>query len=269
MTGVERIAGAFRRARHEERLAFVPHLVTGDPDLDGTRRLTGTVTAAGADVLELGVPWARLAVDGPVMPRSSPPATGSAVDLDAVLTSLPVIRGGPESPPVVLLADLDPVVSLGEEIFAERAAAAGVDGVLLSGPPGGQLDRARSVVRDRGLAAVFLVTPGIEDDRLRAIARTGAGFVHVASTEFLGDDGRARSEFLDLVARVRDRTRLPVAVGFGLSSARQLSGLRGAADAFVAGNALEAIVERQGASDEALERVATLARKLVAAARSE
>ena len=265
MTGVDRITRAFRKSRDEGRLGFVPYLTAGDPDLDGTRRLTAALAAAGADVLELGVPWNRPTVDGPVMPRKAPSSPGVPMDIDAVLTSLPVIRGGPDFPPVVLSSDLDPILRLGEEVFAERAAAAGVDGVLLTGPPGGQLERARAVLVERGLAAVPLVNSDIGDDGVEAIARTGAGFVHLASTGFLDDEGRMRSELLKVAARVREQTRLPVAIGFGISSARQLSGLHGAADAFVAGNALESIVDRLGASDEAVEAVATLARKFVAA----
>jgi tryptophan synthase alpha chain len=266
MTGADRITRAFRRARDEDRLALVPYLTAGDPDLDGTRRLTAALAGAGADVLELGVPWIRPTVDGPVMPRATARSPDTPMDLDAVLTALPVIRSSADLP-VVLSSDLDSLRRFGEEAFAERAVAAGVDGVLLADRPDERAEGTRSVLEAGGLAMVFLVTPDSTDGHLRGIARTGSGFVHVASTGFLGDEPRTRSRLLGLPARVREQTRLPVAVGFGVSSAKQVSGLRGAADALVAANALETIVERMGATDKGVEAVATLARKLAAAGR--
>jgi len=266
MTGTDRITRAFRRARDEGRLAFVPYITAGDPDLDGTRRLTAALAGAGADLLELGVPWIRWTVDGPVMPRKTTRGPGTPMDLDAVLTSLPVIKSSADLP-VVVSSDLDSILQLGEDGFADRAAAAGVDGVLLADQPGERLERARSALEARGIATVFLVTPDSSEEHLQAVTRSCSGFVHAASPLFLDDDGQVRSKLLDLAARLREQTRLPVAVGFGVSTAKQLSGLCGAADAFVAGNALETIVDRLGASDEGVEAVATLARKLLAACR--
>jgi tryptophan synthase alpha chain len=268
MTGADRITRALRRARDEHRLGFVPYLTAGDPDLDWTRRLTAALAGAGADILELGVPWIRLAVDGPVMPRKTVGPFHVATDLDAVLTSLPVIKSSADLP-VVLASDLDPILQLGEETFAERAEAVGVDGLLLVDFPGERAERARAVLESRGLAAVFLVTADSTDERLRAIARAGSGFVHTASSAFLEDKGRTRSELLGLAARVGEQTGLPVAAGFGVSSAKQVAALRDTADAFVAGNSLVAIVERLGATDGAIEAVTNLSRKLLEAGRND
>jgi tryptophan synthase alpha chain len=264
MSGTDRIHRAFRRARDEKRLAFVPYITAGDPDLDGTRRLTAALAGAGADVLELGVPWIRPTVDGPVMPRKRTHLPGSSMSLDALLTSLPVIKSGADIP-MVVSCDLESILELGEEVFAERAAAAGADGVLLADAPGPRLERARSALEARGIATVFLVTPDSSEEHLQAIPRSSGGFVHVASPLFLDNDDLARKSLLDLAARLREQTRLPVALGLGVSTAKQVSGLCGAADAFVAGNALEAIVDRLGAGDEGIVAVATLARKLSAA----
>jgi tryptophan synthase alpha chain len=266
VSGTERIKRAFRRARDETRLAFVPYITAGDPDLDGTRRLTAALAGAGADVLELGVPWIRPTVDGPVMPRKRTHPPAAAMGLDAVLTSLPVIKSGADIP-VVVASDLDSILELGEAVFAEHAAAAGADGVLFFDAPGERLEPARSALEDRGIATVFLVTPETREEHLVSIPGACSGFVHAASPRFLDDEGRVRSSLLGLTAGLRERTGLPVAVGLGVSTANQLSGLYGSADAFVAGNALETIVDRLGAGDEGVEAVATLARKLSAAGR--
>jgi tryptophan synthase alpha chain len=263
MSGARRVEQAFRRARAAGRLGFVPFLVAGDPDLEATIRFAGALARAGADVLELGIPFSDPLADGPTIQRATERALGAGTDLGAVLRALPSIRAACPIP-IVLFGYANPFLRYGAARFASDAAAAGADGVLVTDLPPEEADPLTGPCRSSGLATVFLAAPTSTDARLATVCAAASGFVYLVSRA--GVTG-AREEMADgvraLAGRVRAHTTLPVAVGFGVSRDEHVASLRGAADAFVVGSA---IVERIGAGADPRE-IEAFAGSLVAAGR--
>ncbi|HEX6851550.1 MAG TPA: tryptophan synthase subunit alpha [Candidatus Polarisedimenticolaceae bacterium] len=263
MSGAERIEAALRAATGSGRLGFVPFLVAGDPDLGRTARYAGALARAGADVLELGVPFSDPLADGPTIQRATERALASGTDLAAVLRALPAIRAA-AAVPIVLFGYANPFLRYGVERFVADAAAAGADGVLVTDLPPEEAAPLREPCRARGLATVFLAAPTSTHARLASVCSAASGFVYLVSRA--GVTG-ARTDLAEgvraLVGRVRAHTSLPIAVGFGVSRPEHVTALRGAADAFVVGSAL---VDRVGAGADERE-IESLARSLVEAGR--
>jgi tryptophan synthase alpha chain len=261
--GAQRIERALRLANDAGRLGFIPYITAGDPDLEGTRRLAAALKEVGADVLELGVPWSDPLADGPVNQRSAERALSAGTNLDGILTALPIIKRTADLP-VVLFTYFNPILRYGLERFATAAASAGVDGVLVIDLPPEEARLHRAALKSNGIASIFLAAPTSTRERLKVIARASTGFVYaVARTGVTGAPTEVGGETAKLVDRIREHTRLPVAVGFGISRPEQVRSLRDTADAFVVGSALVEIIARHGASDEAVEAVAALGRTLV------
>ena len=268
MTGVERIERAFRGAREAGRLAFIPYITAGDPDLGGTGRVASALAEAGADMLELGIPWSDPLADGPVNQRAAERALASGTTLKRILRAVPAIKQ--EAPvPVVLFTYFNPILRYGLERFAEEAERAEVDGVLVTDLPPEEAREYRSAVGSRGLATVFLATPTSTDERLESTGRASSGFVYAVSrTGVTGAKTDLQQHLRVLLERLRGHTKLPMAVGFGISSPGQVAMLRGMADAFVVGSAIVDRIGRFGADSEGIAAVAALARELVSAGRS-
>ena len=169
MKGAARIETALRAASDAGRLGFIPYITAGDPDLDGTRRLAAALKEAGADVLELGVPWSDPLADGPVNQRAAERALRAGTTLDSILTALPIIKQSADLP-VVLFTYFNPILRYGVERFAEAAATVGVDGVVVTDLPPEEARAHRAALRSNGLASIFLATPTSTANRLRAIA---------------------------------------------------------------------------------------------------
>lgn len=266
MTGREKVEHALGRARQQGRLGFVPFLTAGDPDLRAASELGAILADCGADVLELGVPWSDPLADGPVIQCSSERALASGTTLPRVLESLPAIRAA-AAVPIVLFTYANPVLRFGVERFAEAAAEAGADGALVTDLPPEEGAELRACLARHGLASVFLAAPTSTDARLDAVVRASTGFVYAVSrTGVTGMRRELERAARDLALRIRARTELPVAVGFGISEPEHVRALRGAADAFVVGSALVDIVGRLGSGPAGREAIRSLARSLVAAA---
>lgn len=262
---IGRLQAAFRAARRARRPALVAYVTAGDPNLKFTQALVLQLAAAGADVIELGVPFSDPIADGPVIQRASERALRGGTTLSEVLKLAAGIRRKSDVP-LVLFSYYNPVLQLGVERFAARAAAAGVDGVLITDltpeEAGGFVKVMRRAGR-RGLDTIFLAAPTSTAARLRAIVRRCNAFVYVISrrgTTGVRDDVPA--EVKKLVARVRRVTRLPVAVGFGIARREQVEALEGVADGVVVGSALVQCCERYKRPALALEAAARLVQSL-------
>jgi tryptophan synthase alpha chain len=213
-------------------------------------------------VIELGVPFSDPIADGPVIQRASARALAGGTTLSKVLKLAKAIRRKSEIP-LVLFSYFNPVLQLGVERFAERAAAAGIDGVLITDLTPEEADDFVKVMRRAKLDTVFLVAPTSTPARLRAVAKVTRGFVYVISRR--GTTGQREdvpAEVRTLVQRVRRLTRLPVAVGFGISRPEHVASLRGVADGVVVGSAIVECCERAGHGAAAVEAAAHLAREL-------
>ncbi len=247
------IAARWRTVRAEGRSALIPYLTAGFPNraasLDALRR----AARAGADLIEVGVPFSDPLADGPTIQRSTQAALEQSVDMTAVLD---LIREARLEIPVVVMTYVNPVLAYGVERFLRDAHAAGAVGALLTDLPAGADPALERQVADSPLALIRLVAPTTTDARLRDAMRDATGFVYFISR--LGVTGARAAVPADLkaqVARVRRATALPVAVGFGLSTADQAERAARAADGVVVGSALIDVLARDGpAGVEALVR---------------
>ena len=244
-----RIGDRFARRRAEGRAAFVPFLTAGDPSLDRTVEAASELEKAGADVLELGVPFSDPLADGPVIQRSSERALGRGVTLEAVLGAVRRIRERSELP-LLLFSYYNPLLQRGLERLAGEATEAGVDGVLVTDLPPEEADGWLGAARGADLDTVFLASPTSPPDRLRRVAEASRGFVYAISRTGVTGERRALSaEAPLLVERLRGLTDVPVALGFGLSTPEHLAEAGKVADGVVVGSALVRFLEEQPKGD--------------------
>ncbi len=243
------IAEAFARCRRERRAAFIPYLTAGDPDLATTPALLGALVEAGADVLELGVPFSDPLADGPVNQRSAARALAAGTRLAGILEVVARTRDR-LGVPVVLFTYFNPVHAAGVERFAERAARSGVDGILcLDLPPEEAEEEATPAFRAAGLDTVFLLAPTSTRERVQRAERLASGFLYyVSRTGVTGMRDALPAELAREVRRLRRRVALPLAVGFGISTPEQVAAVSRLADGVVVGSALVACVERHAGS---------------------
>jgi len=255
---MSRIGGCFSRLRGEGRKALIPYITAGDPRPDLTVPLMHAMVAAGADIIELGVPFSDPMADGPVIQRASERALMHHVTLRNVLTMVAGFRRDDEATPVVLMGYLNPVEAMGYETFAASAARAGVDGVLtVDLPP----EEGADLVAALGAASIdpiFLVAPNTAGARLAAICAGGRGFIYHVSLK--GVTGAANLDLASVSAKVTDIracSDLPVAVGFGIRDAASAAGAAALADGVVIGSALVRLVEerREAANREIIAAV--------------
>jgi tryptophan synthase alpha chain len=251
---VSRLASTFAALRAAGQSGLVTYVTAGDPDLEQSARILEALGDAGADVIEVGVPFSDPIADGPAIQRASERALAAGGSLSATLDLLRSTHNG-RSAPRVLFTYVNPVFRMGVKRFADRAAEAGVDGVLLLDLPIEEAGRVRPAFEARGIDQIFLVSPTTTDARLREAARLGRGFLYAISR--LGVTG-ARSTVADtaapLVARVRAVTSLPVALGFGVSRPEHVAEIATFADAAVVGSALVEVIRTAAEDGEDVSR---------------
>ena len=250
-----RIAATFSRLRAGQTPGLVTYVTAGDPDLPRTAGILRALDRAGADVLEIGVPFSDPLADGPVIQRATERALASHTTLSGVLDLIGEVRSSVRAP-VVIFSYANPILRLGAERFADRARDAGVDGVLVLDLPIEEADDFRNMLGNRGIDTILLLSPTTTDDRLRKAAALGSGFLYAISR--LGVTG-ARERLADgareMVERIRRVSPLPVALGFGISKPEHVREVGQWADAAVVGSALVSVVAEAGASNDLDTRV--------------
>jgi tryptophan synthase alpha chain len=225
--------------------ALVAYVTCGDPDLATTRAIVLNAIEAGADVIELGVPFSDPVADGPVIQRASERALKQGTTLSQVLTLAAEVRQQAQSAGLVVFSYLNPILRMGIEKFCKVARHAGVDGVLVTDLPVEEAGEYLRAMRTHDLAPIFLAAPTSPDERLRRIAQASRGFVYAVSrTGVTGARQQLAADAEKLVRRLRRVTKLPVAVGFGISTAEQFAEVSEFADAVVIGSAIVETVER-------------------------
>jgi len=246
---VGRIATRLAQCKAEGRPAFVAFLTAGDPSLERTVSAALELEQAGVDVLELGVPFSDPLADGPVIQRSSERALSRGVTLARVLELVREIRKASQLP-LVLFSYLNPLLQRGLERVAREAAQAGVDGVLVTDLPPEEGEAWISAARAAEIDTIFLASPTSPDERLRKVAEASRGFVYAISrTGVTGERQALSDDARPLVARLRALTRVPVALGFGISTPEQVKEAAAAADAVVVGSALVRFLEEHPQGD--------------------
>jgi tryptophan synthase alpha chain len=225
--------------------ALVAYVTCGDPDIVTTREIVLSAIEAGADAIELGVPFSDPVADGPVIQRASERALKHGTSLSQVLTLAAEIREQAQSTGLIVFSYLNPILRMGLEKFCKVARAAGVDGALVTDLPveeAGEYLRAMSV---HDLSPVFLAAPTSPDERLRRIAEASRGFVYAVSrTGVTGQRQQLADDARKLVNRLRRVTKLPIALGFGISSPDQFAEVGEFADAVVVGSAIVETIEK-------------------------
>ncbi len=270
-TAPSRITRRFGELSAAGELGLVAYLTACDPTLDASEKIILAAAEAGADVIELGVPFSDPVADGPVIQRASERALKSGTTLAGVLDLARRLRARTEVP-LVLFSYFNPLLQMGLEKFAQAAHAAGIDGVLVTDLTPEESSEYREIIRAQGLDTIFLGAPTSTDARLAAIAECSSGFLYLISrTGVTGTRESLPEELPALVRRARRVTKLPIAVGFGISLPEHVSVLGGIADAAVVGSALVAEVEQASKSklgpEAAARAVADRIRLLKSAAR--
>lgn len=243
---MSRIAGRFADLKRAGRTALVPYITAGDPGKDASVPLLHALVAAGADALELGVPFSDPSADGPVIQAACERALKAGTTLTDVLAMVREFRRRDPATPVILMGYLNPVEAMGAEAFAAAAAAAGVDGVLTVDMPPEEAEPLAGLLRKHGIDPIFLLAPTTDTARVRRISETASGFVYYVS--FKGVTGAARLDVDEVRARlaaVRRETTLPVGVGFGVRDAASAAALAGVADAVIVGSAIVSRIAAQ------------------------
>ena len=262
-----RITAAFARARAENRAALVVYLTAGDPDLPATARLIVAAAEAGADIVEVGVPFSDPTADGVAIQRASERALKRGTSMRGVLDAVREARTRTECA-VLLFGYYNPILAYGEARLVDDAKAAGVDGFLVVDLPPEVCAPLRDPARAAGLDFVPLVAPTSTDARIDAAAAVASGFVYYVSLN--GVTGAAAPDFAAASARalqVRERSGLPVAVGFGVKTPDDVRQIAAHADGVVVGSAVVQQIEGAASADGAVARVSALVAALAAATR--
>ena len=263
---MNRIDATFERQRAAGRTVLIPYVTAGDPSLAVTGGVMDALVDAGADIIELGVPFSDPMADGPVIQRASERALAQGVGLTDVLELVVAFRTRDAKTPVVLMGYANPVEAMGVQVFVDRARDAGVDGVIIVDYPPEEATEFAALLRARGVAPIFLIAPTTPDDRIERIAKIAAGYVYYVSLK--GVTGAGNLDAGDVarkLAEIRRHVSLPVGVGFGIRDAASARAIAAHADAVVIGSRIITEIEH-GVPAEAARRagafLATIRRAL-------
>lgn len=258
-----RIEDAFRELEREGKQGFIPFITAGDPDLNATVELLVELANAGAIVIELGVPFSDPMADGPVIQRASERALKHGFGLKEIFETTAKARARIDTP-LVLFSYFNPLLQYGIDQLARDAAAAGIDGILVTDLTPEESEQFAAALKLNGLDMIFLVAPTSTDARLAMIAGHASGFVYAVSRAGVtgARDNLSREAEL-LVTRVRRFSSLPVAVGFGISSAEQVAQTLAYADAAVVGSAIVAQIEKLSTDPNLVQEIGRFVRSLI------
>ena len=241
-----RLAGTFRGLGAQNRRAFIPYVTAGDPGPELTVAVMEMLVDAGADVLELGIPFSDPLADGPTIQAAAWRALGRGVNVERVLTWTRDFAARSDTP-VVLFSYLNPILRYGPERFARDARAAGAAGLLITDLPAGEDPGLESTLGSAGLELVRLVAPTTPTTRLPRILQAAQGFIYyISRTGVTGERDQLRQELAAEVGALRRQSNLPIAVGFGISSPDQAQAVASVADGVVVGSALVRTLAEEG-----------------------
>lgn len=262
---MSRIQSTFERLRAEGRKALIPFITAGDPAPNLTVPLMQELVAAGADIIELGVPFSDPMADGPTIQRASERALAYGVSLRTVLATVHEFRRHDAATPVVLMGYANPIEAFGPEAFCEAALAAGVDGVLVVDYPPEEAREFAGRLRAAGIDPIFLLAPTSTPQRFADVAEVGSGYIYYVSLK--GVTGSGNLDLAEVAARIpaiRSRVGMPVGVGFGIRDGASARRIAESADAVVIGSRIIEEIENSP-QEEAVARVGVFLRGIRAA----
>jgi tryptophan synthase alpha chain len=259
-----RLARTFTRLRAERRPGLVTFTTAGDPDLPRSGQILEALDRAGADVLEVGIPFSDPLADGPVIQRATERALAAGSSLRAALVLIEKVRPRITAP-IVVFSYANPLLRLGVEAFARQAASAGVDGVLALDLPIEEAGDFRATMTRSGLDTIFLLSPTTSDARIRKAAELGSGFLYgISRLGVTGARDRVATGAEALVRRIRAATKMPIALGFGISRPEHVAEVGMYADAAVVGSALVSVIAEAADGPDLVGRVEEYVRWLKA-----
>lgn len=245
---MSRIQKAFERLNGEGRKALIPFITAGDPNADLTVPLMHALVDAGADVIELGVPFSDPMADGPTIQRASERALARGMTLRKVLQLVATFRTVDDKTPVVLMGYANPIEAMGLERFAEKAAQSGVDGVLVVDYPPEEAESFGAAMKAHGLDPIFLIAPTSSPERIAHVATIASGYVYYVSLAGVTGSGALNVDAVaEKLPAIREKTGLPVGVGFGIRDAATASRIARFADAVVVGSRIIEEIEKSTA----------------------
>jgi tryptophan synthase alpha chain len=260
---MSRIRDTFVRLKETGRGGFIPFITAGDPDLVTTELLLVELAAAGANIIELGIPFSDPVADGKVIQRASERAVRRGVTLSNALTCVSNVKKHIDVP-IVLFSYLNPLLKFGRDRLADEANRAGIDAVLITDLIPEEARPWIAAFRNHGMDLIFLVAPTTSDDRLTRIAEQASGFIYAVSRAGVtGERNEMPRDAESLVKRVRGASDLPIAVGFGISTAEQVRQVWHFADAAVIGSAIVRKIEELTGSPDLVVRVGEFARSFL------
>jgi len=252
-----RITDCFTDLRRRREVALVPYIMAGDPDLGATRALIRASVEAGADLIELGVPFSDPTADGPTIQRAGVRALQRGTSLRQILEMVAELRSEGLQAPIVLFGYYNPIFHYGPARLCEDAARAGVDGLLVVDLPPEEADELWKPARAAGLDVIFLLAPTSDEPRVRAVLRKASGFVYfVSMTGITGSKAIDAGDVRCMVDGLRGSCRLPIGVGFGITTPAEAREVASYADAVVVGSALVRIIEAHGGAADLVGEVA-------------
>jgi tryptophan synthase alpha chain len=263
------IARTFARLKAEHRPGLVTYTTAGDPDLPRSAEILRALDRAGADVLEVGVPFSDPLADGPVIQRATERALAAGGSLRSSLAMIADLRAQITAP-IVIFSYANPMLRLGVREFARRAAAAGVDGVLALDLPIEEAADFHDTLASVGIDTIFLLSPTTTDARIKRAAELGSGFLYgISRLGVTGARDQVSSGAAAMVRRIRAHTSMPIALGFGVSRPEHVAEIGTFADAAVVGSALVSVIAKESATPALIARVDEYVRWLKGAARPE
>jgi tryptophan synthase alpha chain len=258
-----RIAACFAALRARREVALVPFVVAGDPDLDATRAIIRAAAAGGADLIEIGVPFSDPTADGPVIQRAGVRALSRGTSLRQILEMVAELRAGGVETPLVLFGYYNPIFHYGPARLAADAARAGLDALLVVDLPPEEADELWKPARREGLDMIFLLAPTSDGDRVRAVLRKASGFVYfVSMTGITGSKAIDAADVRRFVEGLRGTCRLPIGVGFGISTPAEAAAVAAYADAVIVGSAIVRLIEMHPVGEDLAAAVGQLVASL-------
>ena len=243
---MSRIASTFDALKRDKRKALIPYICAGDPFAESTTEVMLSMAEAGADVIELGVPFSDPMADGPVIQKASERALAKGIGLSQVLAYVQTFRAKNDATPVVLMGYANPIERYGIERFITDAKAAGVDGVLVVDYPPEEAEAFATPLKAAGLDPIFLLAPTSTDERMAAVGRIASGYVYYVSLKGVTGAGHLDTAAVAaMLPRIRAQVSVPIGVGFGIRDAASAQAVAQVADAVVIGSSLVQLLEAQ------------------------
>ncbi len=248
---MSRIDASFAALRDRGATALIPYITVGDPHAEGTAAIMLAMAAAGADIIELGIPFSDPMADGPVVQKASERALARGIGMTQVLAAVREFRERDSKTPIVLMGYANPIERYGSERFADAARAVGVDGILVVDYPPEECEAFAAMLKARAIDPIFLIAPTSTEARIASVAKVASGYVyHVSLKGVTGAGHFDIATVAEMIPRIKAYVKLPVGVGFGIRDAKTARAVAQVADAVVIGSALVQRLESAG-RDEA------------------